>query len=261
MSRELAVPEGYTCRRTPHAHVVALADAAACVAEALRVRYTLYDYAASRLGARAMYGRAPVYAVALPYSGPRVVVRHSRHGGLLAPITGDLFAYPTRAPAELATSLRLAAAGVATPSVVAYAIYPAGPLLARVDVATREIEDARDLGDVLADAEAAGDADAWLPQVAALLGALARAGAHHPDLNVKNVLLAAGASGEPAAYVLDVDRVQFGTPGNSRLARANVKRLLRSARKRRAQGLAHVAEPTLAALSEYAETAARPADE
>jgi hypothetical protein len=268
LCRELTAPEGYVVRRTAHAHVVARADAVGPVAEALRVRHTLYDYAASRPGARAMQGRAPVYALALPYGGPRVVVRHSQHGGLLAPLTGDLFAYPTRAPGELATAARLAEAGVATPPVVAFVLYPGGPrfasphvarpLFARVDVATCEIEHARDLGEVLAHREAAEDTNAWVPAVAELLGALARAGAHHPDLNVKNVLLGrAPDGGGAAAYVLDVDRVRFLGAGSERAAAANLKRLLRSARKRRAQGLAHVPEATLAALAAYARGASR----
>jgi 3-deoxy-D-manno-octulosonic acid kinase len=47
-----------------------------------------------------------------------VVVRHAWHGGLLAPLTRDLFAPPTRAPHELRVALRLADAGVPTPEVV-----------------------------------------------------------------------------------------------------------------------------------------------
>src|SRR5205814_3048324 len=81
---------------------------------------TLYDYAAQHEEAHSLSGRGIVYAVPLP-NGERVVVRHNWHGGLLAPITGDVFLAPTRAPYELATSLRLMRHGVPTPEIVAYA--------------------------------------------------------------------------------------------------------------------------------------------
>jgi 3-deoxy-D-manno-octulosonic acid kinase len=231
------------------AEVVALAGAADAVAAALAAAGTLYGYAARQPGARALQGRAPVYAAALPHGAARVVVRHSRHGGLLAPLTGDRFLRPTRAPLELAAAVRLAGAGVPTPEVVAYALYPAGPLLRRADVATREVTNARDLGDLLAEAagEAAGT-PTWVAPVAARLAALARAGAHHPDLNVKNVLLARRGD-RLTAYVLDVDRVRFGDLGDPGVAAANAARLARSARKRRDAGLASVSDATLAVLA------------
>jgi hypothetical protein len=63
------------------------------------------------------------------------------------------------------------------------------------------------------------------------------------------VLLAPSAPGRRAAYVLDVDRVVFDAPGDPRVAAANLARLLRSARKRRAHGLARVTEGALGELA------------
>ncbi|HET9012983.1 MAG TPA: hypothetical protein VFN38_14250, partial [Gemmatimonadaceae bacterium] len=77
-------------------------------ARALLADGTLYEAAARNLGARALEGRGVSYAIALPVTGSHVVVRHNRHGGLLAGITRDYFLPPTRAPYELAVSLRLA---------------------------------------------------------------------------------------------------------------------------------------------------------
>src|SRR5206468_7012947 len=107
---------------------------------------TLYAYAAQHASARPLSGRGVAFAVPLP-NGERVVVRHNRHGGLLAPLTGDRFVAPTRAPYELAVSLRLTKHGVPTPEIVAYAVYRAGPLpfLRRSDVASREVRDSSDL--------------------------------------------------------------------------------------------------------------------
>lgn len=247
MSGGAAPPSGYLRRRLGTALLVARSDAADAV-ERAAAGTTLYAYAAAHPAGRAMQGRAPVYAAPLP-DGPRVVVRRSRHGGLLAPLTGDRFLWPGRAPAELRASARLAAAGVPTPEVVAYLLYPAGPLLCRSDVASAEVEDADDLGALLA--EPTASEGRWLAPVVALLDALARAGARHPDLNVKNVLLAR-RDGRLVAHVLDVDRVRFAAPGDLRVARANAQRLLRSAHKRRAAGLAHVTDHALAPLAALA---------
>jgi hypothetical protein len=187
-----APPPGYVRGRRGVAELVARADVAAAIETALATSGTLYDYAARHPAARAFQGRAPAYAAPLPGGGLPVVVRHSWHGGLLAPLTGDRFLRPTRAGAELAAAVRLAESGVPTPELVAYVLYPAGPLLGRADVATREVPAARDLGDVLA---ARGAPAGWLPALLALLDGLARAGARHPDLNVKNVLLAGPPNG------------------------------------------------------------------
>src|SRR5208337_2439154 len=128
--------------------------------------------------------RTTAWATALP-NGVEVVVRHSRHGGALAALTGDLFLAPTRAPVELATALRLAHAGVPTPEVVAYAVYPAFGPLARADVATRALHGA-DFPEAWRTAVRGVERTSLLAALAALLRALRAAGALHRDLNLKN---------------------------------------------------------------------------
>jgi hypothetical protein len=150
-------------------------------------------------------------------------------------------------------AMRLAKAGVLTPELVAYAVYPAGPLLRRSDVATREIRDSRDLAALLTGTDD-GERRAGLDATAALIGALSAAGARHHDLNVKNVLLARTAKGGRAAsafraYVLDVDRVEFGRPGDSRITENNLDRFARSARKWRELYGARVDEGDLARVA------------
>ena len=214
---------------------------------------TLHDWASRVHGANIYTGRAPAYGVALPGSGTRVVVRHARHGGLLAPLTGDRFAGSGRAPHELAMSTRLAAARVPTPAFVGYAVYPAGPGLSRIDVLVEEVPHARDLANMVRDA---GMTSALIDATARLLAALARAGARHEDLNLKNVLISRatlpdGGSAEPTAWAIDVDRVSFGHP-RVRTMEANVARLARSARKwRRGRGL-QIDDAQLATLARRA---------
>jgi hypothetical protein len=241
-------PAGYTRFLTSGADVVALGTCAEAVRRAVGER-SLYDYAATHPARRALRGRGVAYAVLLPDGETRVVVRHSRHGGLLAPVTRDRFLPPTRAPHELRTALRLADAGVSTPEIIAYATYPASAVFRRSDVATREVVGGTDLADVLANTPA-GDARAPIFEATAqLLRALERAGARHPDLNVANMLLVAGPDGSHHAYVLDVDRVLFGNRGDTRAGAANVRRLVRSARKLRTNGRIQLGDDELARLA------------
>ena len=241
-----AAPAGYERLAAGDAVAVARADAAAALGAVL-ARGTLYDWAAAHPALCELAGRAPAYAVPLGDT-VRVVVRHSRHGGLLAPLTGDRFLAPTRAPHELRTALRLREAGVPTPDVVATVVYAAGPLLRTADVATEEVADARDLSAALAAPDAA-TRDRAVEATVALLRRLDAAGARHPDLNLKNVLVAADAAGDVTAQVIDVDRVRFAAPGDPAARAANVRRLARSLAKwrdRLAPGAADAAVARLA---------------
>lgn len=241
-----ALPDGYVRFQSGRASVVARASLADAVAEAM-ADDTLYDYARRHPQARSFLGRGVAYAVPLPGNVARVVVRHSRHGGLLAAITGDRFLIP-RAPRELAAVTRLRAAGVRTPEVIAFATYPAGGIFSRTDVATREVTPARDLGMLLLAPQPADLRADALAATGELLRQLARAGVRHPDLNVKNVLIEQAAGGKSLAWALDVDTVRFRTPGDPRVAAANAERLARSLTKwRRLYGMP-ISDAEIAAL-------------
>ena len=250
MIARAAAPDGYTRFQLPGADVVALGDVADAVRHAVGDG-SLYGYAAAHPARRELRGRGIAYAVPLPDGVTRVVIRHSRHGGLLAPLTGDRFVAPTRAPRELRTALRLAGAGVETPQVIAYAIYPTG-LFRRSDVATREVTGGTDLAALLAVPHAPGDMRAILDATAALLRALEKAGARHPDLNLANVLIVERPDGTRQALVLDVDRVVFGRAGDRSIGEANVRRLVRSAHKRRAAGVMAASDEDLTTLARVA---------
>jgi tRNA A-37 threonylcarbamoyl transferase component Bud32 len=199
-------------------------------ARAMLAEGTLYEAAARDLAARSLAGRGVAYAIALPASGTRVVVRHNRHGGAFARLTRDLFLAPTRAPYELAVSLRLAELGVRTPEVLMYGVQHVTPLLRRADVVTREITGGRDLASYLMSSTPPHERDEAWRAARALVLSLNTAGARHHDLNVKNILLASSA-GALAAWVLDVDRVDFGDRNSAAVRAGNAQRLLRSARK------------------------------
>ncbi|MFN2397503.1 MAG: lipopolysaccharide kinase InaA family protein [Gemmatimonadaceae bacterium] len=230
------IPSGYVEAQMGHAAVVARAFLLEAIREALMdsgAGGTLYDYASHHPEARPLAGRGVAYAVPLPGGAANVVVRRSRHGGLLAPVTGESFLGSTRAPHELEVSLQLDAAGIPTPQVLAYAMYPSSRMFRRSDVLTQEIEDSRDLATAMLDAPDGESRTAMLASTGRLLAQLTAAGVRHPDLNLKNILLAPDDEGGGGVFamLLDVDRVWFDDPGSDRVTDANLRRFLRSARK------------------------------
>lgn len=229
--REGRAPPGYEAFRVRDARVVALSGSAKAIRDALAVD-TLHAWASRQAGTRALPGRGTAWTATLS-NGADVVVRHSRHGGAFARVTGDLFLSPTRAPHELASALRLAGAGVPTPEVVAYAVYPAIWPFARADVVTRRLRGS-DFPGAWRAAPGAAARRTMVHALAMLLRQMQGAGALHPDLNLRNVLLVV-RDDEPAAFVLDVDRVAFGDPQNREIGTRNLERILRSSRKWREQ--------------------------
>ncbi len=192
---------------------------------------TLYQYASRQEGARQFKGRTTAYGISLGDGCGDVVVRHSMRGGFLARTGTDLFLPPTRGLRELMNSLRLKLASVPTPEVVAFVAYRVGRVLRRSDVATREIPDSHDLAAVLRQMEAGPDRDKCLEAAGRLLSLLAHAGAHHPDLNARNVLVTWESNHGARAHILDVDRIRFHVPGDPMVANANMQRLERSLQK------------------------------
>jgi tRNA A-37 threonylcarbamoyl transferase component Bud32 len=245
----MTLPAGFERLLLGHAIAVARSDFAPHIRQALvgadGVKATLHDFASRQAGARPLAGRGVAYSFQLKPTNTRVVVRHNRHGGLFAPITGDRFFSPTRAPFELDVSLALAKAGIPTPDIIAYAVYPPGGILQRSDVCSKEVPASRDLAEILRTG-ADGDKSAALDLTAGLVASLSRAGARHHDLNAKNVLITS-----ERAYVLDVDRVTMGEDPE-RALRENLARLARSLRKWRDKFGASVTDGDISTLESSA---------
>jgi len=243
--RELP-PPGFVRFAIDTCEVVCAKHIADAILEALRAG-TLYRYAETHVRARPLAGRGVAYAVPLPGDVERVVVRHNRHGGLLAPLTRDLFRSPTFAPAELKISDKLRRAGVPTPVMLGYVTYAARGGLRRADVITREIESSHDLSAAMMSDDRLRRERA-LAATATLVSALNDAKARHHDLNVKNVLLHDGPDGSLEALVIDVDRVEFVDDAEA-AREANLARLLRSAKKWQTLHRAGVTDAELAAFA------------
>jgi hypothetical protein len=230
------VPPGYIALSEPGIEGAALATLEAPLREAL-ADGSFYEFAEHHAEAKPFTGRGIAYAVPLS-TGDRVVVRRSRHGGLLGSVRDDRFLGATRAPRELEISLTLRRVGVSTPEVVAYATYPAGAMFRRADVVSREVPRSRDLAAALGALSRGDSKRPLLEATGKLFESMSVAGARHPDLNIKNVLIADNDHGGVEAYVLDVDRVWLDKAGPDTVFAANFRRFSRSAVKwRRVQGL------------------------
>lgn len=246
-----AIPSGYVALSAPGIEGAALATMEAPLRDALSEK-TFYDFAEHHPEALPLTGRGIAYAVPLS-NGDRVVVRRSRHGGLLGTLHDDRFFGATRAPRELELSLALRRLGVPTPEIVAYATYPAGAMTRRADVVSRKIPHSRDLATALGALTRGAPKRTLLDATARLLASLSMAGARHPDLNIKNVLIASAEDAVPEAYVLDVDRVWLDVPGAPSVLQANLRRFTRSALKWRRLRALPIEEADLLAI----ETTAR----
>lgn len=192
---------------------------------------TLYEHAARQPDARKFKGRTTAYGIALGNGCGNVVVRHAMRGGFLGKTGTDLFFPPTRGLRELVNSLRLKLTGVPTPEVVAFVSYPAGQLLRRSDVATREIPESHDLATVLREVGDGEHRIECLRATGRLIALMTRSGAHHPDLNARNILISWDSAVGARAHVLDVDRIRFHVAGDPTVGNANLARLERSLRK------------------------------
>ena len=246
----VVAPDGYERLMIGDALVVVRVAAAAGFRAALLTAPTVHEWAAAIPGAEPFQGRATAWGVRLPGGTIDVVVRHGRRGGLLAAVRGDRFVWPGRAPWELAASLRLQDAGVRTPDVVGFALYPAGPGFCRCDVATRRLPAGAEFPIAWAEADEKSR-DKLIVAVGTLLRDLRSAGARHADLNAKNLHLGR-EGGRWHAWVLDVDRVRFGAPDDVDIGAQNLARLDRSIRKlreRRALPVDDVALERLGALA------------
>lgn len=209
---------------------------------------SLHKFAGLQADARVFQGRGLTYGVGIPGCG-RVVVRHAHRGGVPRRLASDLFLFRLRPLRELIASFRLRALGVPTPEFIAYVTYSARPFF-RYDVATREVADASDLAAWLSRTSEADSRRALIVAAAVLIDKLAEAGAHHSDLNAKNILLVRNGGGYDA-LVIDVDRVRFHVPRSPMVLDANLQRLDRSLRKLRDRGLS-ISEAELADLRRQA---------
>jgi 3-deoxy-D-manno-octulosonic acid kinase len=177
-------------------------------------------------------GRRPLRALRLR-DGETALIRSYRHGGLFRHLTRAWFAsWPPRPFRELTITEELRRRGFPTVEVYAAGIERVCGPLYRGCLVTRELPGGKDLWAVLQ--ESSIDADKLgtiLHAGARAVRAMHREGVYHADLNLKNILIRFH-EGVAEGYVIDFDRAQlFLGSLPAPLARKNLDRLLRSARK------------------------------
>ena len=190
----------------------------------------LYEAAAQEAVAL-LEGRGPVPVVSTRL-GCWVVRRYRRGGWVAAPLLGERYLRVgvERPLREAEASAEARRRGIATPRVVAGAVYRSGPFY-RADLITEFVAEASDLAHALFRAEHSDTERAEiLYAVGTLIGRSAAAGIEHSDLNAKNVLLEHGLGG-PVPLLLDLDRCRVLPPGVAGNPTPMLERLARSLRK------------------------------
>jgi 3-deoxy-D-manno-octulosonic acid kinase len=183
----------------------------------------------------ALVGRKPLWE--LSTRAGTFVVRRFSHGGLLRFATGRRFLDAARPFEEIRSAQHLERAGVPTPQIVAARARKAG-IGYELDLVTRRVEDAIDLGEVLARARRGDVPRARIGLLAAALGLLVRrlhrSGFLHADLTPNNVLVNRGslAGEDPRLVLLDLDRAQIVEAPTDAQRRANLRRLYRFVARR-----------------------------
>ncbi len=164
-------------------------------------------------------GRATAWLIT-PRSGPAMVLRHYRRGGLPARLFRDCYLWSglarSRPAREFALLARLTGLGLPVPAPLAVRVARTG-LCYRGDILMGRMP-GRPLSELLA---AGPLPEAVWQAVGAIIARFHDAGVFHADLNAHNILV----DGE-AVYLIDFDRGALRRPGRWRAA--NLARLRRS---------------------------------
>lgn len=203
------------------------------------------EAAASHPQAETLRGRGRVLVVPAPPGDwpetTRWVLRHYHRGGALAGLLRDRYvrAGEPRPLREFGVAQAVRALGIPTAPPVGAAAYGAG-VFYRGDLVTEWVPETTDLAATLFGAaqldgqpstgRASTDPLAAMEAAGGLVRLLHERGVAHPDLNLKNILIRAGA-GAPRALIIDLDRARVRGPLPERARRRMLARFERSLRK------------------------------
>lgn len=183
-----------------------------------------------------LVGRKPLYEIQA--GSERFVVRRFSHGGLWRFATGRRFRDPLRPFREIVSARHLAAHGVNTVEIVAARARRPGAFFHELDLVSKRVEGALDLGDLLGRARRGEVSRAAIAASAVALGMLVKrmhaSGFFHADLTPNNVLVneTVLSGADPRLVVLDLDRARILESWSDRDRRANLRRLLRFVARR-----------------------------
>jgi len=227
------LPDGYFVEESPHGILALHGD----------VARTLHELgygpeSDGELSDSELVGRRPLLELRLDREV--FLVRRFSHGGLLRWLTGKRFLDAERPFRELILSDSLLRVGIRTPRVLAARARSIG-LGWQLEVLTRRVENALDLGYVLGLARkgelAPGVRASILKSLGDLVRRLHQHGCLHADLQPNNVLVNSEAleGGTPELWLLDLDRSYFVDHLADGERRANLRRLYRHVARREEQ--------------------------
>jgi len=183
------------------------------------------------LQASELVGRKPLFELAV--GTDRFVVRKFSHGGLWRFATGRRFSDPLRPFREIASARHLTKHGLKTAEIVAARARRSVAFGWELDLVTRRVEGAVDLGLLLGRARRGAVDHHVVARCCAALGDFVRrmhaCGFLHADLTPNNVLVNASVSNgaEPALVVLDLDRARIVERLSEENRLDNLRRLYR----------------------------------
>lgn len=178
-------------------------------------------------------GREGHPVVVLP-TGEKAVVRRYHRGGLMQRVNASRYFGGNRAFDELRATERARTGGVRTARIVAAVERPRTVGYTALLV-TLLIPGARDAAAWLADAGAEAKGE-MLREAGRQMAAMHAAGVAHPDVHLRNLLVAEQDGGAPEVWLLDFDKARVHAGAVPRARRAeDLRRLARSARKLKAE--------------------------
>ncbi len=175
-------------------------------------------------------GRGGASMLALDGDDGAVLRWYHRGGALRGVLRDRYFGRRPRPLVELAVTEEARRRGVPAVEVLGARVDRARFGFYRGVIATRAIERAATLADVMRRPLAAGERDRVLGAVARAIRTMHDRGVHHRDLNGTNVLVVRG-DGEVGVHLIDFDRAQLRRAVPPRLRRRALRRLQRSLAK------------------------------
>ena len=218
-------------------------------------------------------GREPHAVIHIPeLSEERIIIRHSRHGGLFGYIAGDIYCKGNGFINELIASETAIGKGVNTAEIIAVIKHRAFGTFYHIDVLSKEIPDSLDLVEFLTNpslvyslvgagfkpAPTFTDRRTIIETVAQTIRKMHDAGLYHTDLHLKNILIQSTSGNTPPspipsikrgergvlrgekgvcefrAYIIDMDKAKTMDVVSTKLRMQNLRRLDRSVEKLKA---------------------------
>ncbi len=207
-------------------------------------------------------GREPHAVIHIPeLSEERIIIRHSRHGGLFGYIAGDIFCKGNRFINELIASETAIEKGVNTAEIIAVIKHRAFGPFYHIDVLSKEIPDSLDLVEFLTNPQQRlkfTERKNIIEVVAQTIRKMHDAGLYHTDLHLKNILIQSTSGDTPPspipsnkrgergvlrgergvcefkAYIIDMDKAKTMDVVSTKLRMRNLRRLNRSVEKLKA---------------------------